>query len=121
MRQYSTNRKSKFGSTISNGHVKKFFVSEIVFLMNCISRFLPERWLKDAHPSIHPFANLPFSHGPRMCVGKRFAELEVQLFLIHMMKTFRLEWAGSPAPLKIRWKLIQCPAEPLKIVFHELS
>nr|CAD7606413.1 unnamed protein product [Timema genevievae] len=47
-------------------------------------RFLPERWLKSgsclehASTKIHPFASLPFGYGRRMCVGRRFAELEIQ-------------------------------------------
>lgn len=44
------------------------------------SEFLPERWLPD-HEDMkgkHPFAFLPFGFGPRMCVGRRFADLEIE-------------------------------------------
>ena len=42
--------------------------------------FAPERWLRGcpAHHTAHPFTHIPFSHGPRMCIGRRFAELEVR-------------------------------------------
>lgn len=42
--------------------------------------FIPERWLPggDDNKSTHPFAYLPFGFGPRMCVGRRFADLEIE-------------------------------------------
>ena len=49
------------------------------------NEFLPERWSRDRPlGDIHPFASLPFSHGKRMCVGKRVAEQEMYAFLIRV-------------------------------------
>lgn len=47
--------------------------------------FLPERWLRnDADfaaeaKSRHPFAFMPFGFGPRACIGKRYAEMQIQI------------------------------------------
>lgn len=50
------------------------------------NEFIPERFLKSQHcpelKSQHPFAFLPFGFGPRMCIGRRLAELEVQILTI---------------------------------------
>ena len=52
--------------------------------VNRAAEFLPERWLKgpgDSQYRIHPFASLPYGHGARMCLGRRFADLEIQILL----------------------------------------
>lgn len=47
--------------------------------------FQPERWLKENQGGtgeyIHPFASLPYGYGARMCLGRRFADLEMQILL----------------------------------------
>lgn len=47
--------------------------------------FKPERWLKPSQGGtgefIHPFASLPYGYGARMCLGRRFADLEMQMLL----------------------------------------
>jgi cytochrome P450 len=51
-------------------------------------KFIPERWLKDNHDpgcpharNTHPYAHLPFGFGPRMCIGKRMAEMEIEILI----------------------------------------
>lgn len=47
--------------------------------------FRPERWLKPNQGGtgeyMHPFASLPYGYGARMCLGRRFADLEMQILL----------------------------------------
>lgn len=48
--------------------------------------FRPARWLKSSQGGtdeyIHPFASLPYGYGARMCLGRRFADLEMQILLV---------------------------------------
>lgn len=46
-------------------------------------KFIPERWMKAGNENytLHPFASLPYGYGARMCLGRRFADLEMQVLL----------------------------------------
>ncbi|XP_054265135.1 probable cytochrome P450 301a1, mitochondrial [Macrosteles quadrilineatus] len=69
-------------------------------------KFLPERWMKqtasnDAPLHIHPFASLPYGHGPRMCLGRRFADLEMQILLAKLIRNFKLSYHHEPLEYKV--------------------
>jgi cytochrome P450 len=50
-------------------------------------RFLPERWLKEEPPV---YGYIPFSNGPRRCIGATLALLEMKLLLSMLLQRFRL-------------------------------
>ncbi|XP_034236373.1 probable cytochrome P450 301a1, mitochondrial [Thrips palmi] len=66
--------------------------------------FLPERWLPGADDikGTHPFAFLPFGFGPRMCVGRRFADLEIETVVAKVFRNFSMEWNRPPAKATFR-------------------
>jgi len=55
--------------------------------------FIPERWLREERgdSNIHPFASLPFGYGVRMCLGRRLAELEIQLLTARLFGKYAVE------------------------------
>ena len=61
-------------------------------------QFLPERWLRSNPESkcAHPFSSIPFGFGPRMCVGRRFAEVQIYCLIIKTLQNYRIEYHGEP-------------------------
>ncbi|XP_059426093.1 1,25-dihydroxyvitamin D(3) 24-hydroxylase, mitochondrial [Carassius carassius] len=52
-------------------------------------QFRPERWLQEKS-SINPFAHVPFGIGKRMCIGRRLAELQIQLSLCWILRDYEI-------------------------------
>ncbi|XP_046748006.1 probable cytochrome P450 301a1, mitochondrial [Diprion similis] len=64
--------------------------------------FKPERWLKEsANEKLHPFASLPYGYGARMCLGRRFADLEMQVLLTKLIRSYKLEYHHEPLKYKV--------------------
>ncbi|XP_017485040.1 PREDICTED: probable cytochrome P450 12c1, mitochondrial [Rhagoletis zephyria] len=94
--------------------------------------FIPERWLRQKDASsmnvdeqliadnVNKFINLPFGFGPRSCVGKRIADLEMELTLANVVRNFHIEY-NYPAENAFKYHFISTPAIPLKFKFVDLK
>uniref|UniRef100_UPI003AAC870A cytochrome P450 11C1 n=1 Tax=Centroberyx gerrardi TaxID=166262 RepID=UPI003AAC870A len=65
------------------------------------------------------FRSLAFGFGARQCVGRRIAENEMQLFLMHILLTFRLS-VSSSEDISTTYTLILQPETPPRITFSTL-
>ena len=57
------------------------------------NEFRPERFEVETS---HPYAWLPFSAGPRTCIGKNFAMLIGKIFVVEFLKCFYIESVNRP-------------------------
>lgn len=57
--------------------------------------FRPERFSKENEKRIPKYAYLPFSNGPRVCIGNTFAAMEATLILATIAQQYRLRLTSS--------------------------
>lgn len=52
------------------------------------TKFIPERWLREEKENFNPWVYFPFGFGPRSCIGRRLANLELEIFLIKVKSKY---------------------------------
>eukprot|EP00879_Flechtneria_rotunda_P002371 GHRR01002566.1.p1 GENE.GHRR01002566.1~~GHRR01002566.1.p1 ORF type:complete len:637 (+),score=222.18 GHRR01002566.1:182-2092(+) len=85
------------------------------------SQYKPKRWLQEGGRAQHvpSYSYMPFSRGPRDCIGARFALLEAKTILCMLFRQFKFEYAGQRpeevlmsvtahpkygVPLSVKWR-----------------
>ncbi|XP_013107495.1 cytochrome P450 CYP12A2 [Stomoxys calcitrans] len=97
------------------------------------NEYLPERWLRATKeaaqgPSGCPnelkasshFTYLPFGFGARSCIGRRIAEMELELGIARIVRNFYVEF-NYPTENAFKSVLINVPNIPLKFKFSDVE
>ena len=98
----------------------------------CTWKIAPYRWsliasafffflfADDTHPPIHPYAFIPFSAGPRSCIGNKFALAEMKVVLISLLRQFAFEEVPgfTVTPLV---RLTARPDPPMRLRIRKLN
>jgi cytochrome P450 len=76
-------------------YVPPYFIQRHPNLWEEPDRFNPDRFRPDNTKRRHRLATIPFSVGPRNCVGEHFARMEMQLHLMTIARSLRLRYIPS--------------------------
>ena len=101
-------------------YVSPYFIHRHPRIWKDPDRFNPDRFGADRFGDRHRLAMIPFSAGPRNCVGALFARVEMQIHLLMVAKHMRLRYVPSrplelDAGVNLRTNMISsCTQRPRK-------
>ncbi|XP_026810291.1 probable cytochrome P450 6a13 [Rhopalosiphum maidis] len=86
-------------------------------------KFIPERFSPEEKAKRPSGIYIPFGDGPRMCIGKRFAEMEMKLAFVEMLTKFEVfPCEKTKTPLRYSNKVLTLmPSDGIWLKFKKIN
>lgn len=83
-------------------------------------KFDPERFSPEKKSERHPYAFLPFGHGPRNCIGQRLATMEIKCAIVYILQHYRFKPCDeTEIPLKLAKTGLLKPLNGVKLLLEK--
>ena len=78
-------------------------------------KFKPERWMNKMEQNLEPYVYVPFSAGPRNCIGQHLALMEAKIIVSEFIRKFRYNLTDRDFKLVMTFNFLYSPKNKVEM------